>query len=475
MKYLKKISTVVLALMMVLSMGASVFAVENTNQHGNETTANSFKIPKDIVLFNTNGLKIYEPNVTYNYAITAGAPGENTTITDDPAISKYDGNTDKSVTAKVKAGTGGVTLTGTSSTDVKGVGQGNISVVFGDGEHEAAASYDFATNVEGAAVSESSKKATRDITVTINPADDAFKKDGNFVPGVYRYHIAETGSNANENGVKTYDNRLKDITLDVYLKWNANKDGLEVYGYVLSRDLTESENLKYDTAETPSMAKITGFDIPSNLVDGTGAATTSTADEYHTFNTTVTKTVDGALADKNNTWPFQIDVTGISSTEFYYQINEVTATGDLRTMGSGQTISNDNTKLKHGDKGIRVVGLPYNATVTVTETNNTSDTYTPSATYKAGSADAADITSELNIVGDFAPTKTAATLAYKNGKAASAKTLTDALTEDVIAFTNTLAAISPTNVVMRYAPYLFILGGAVMMLMISRRRKAEQE
>ena len=40
---------------------------------------------------------------------------------------------------------------------------------------------------------------------------------------------------------------------------------------------------------------------------------------------------------------------------------------------------------------------------------------------------------------------------------------------------NNLDSISPTNVVMRFAPYLFILGGAVVLLAVSRRRKAEQE
>ncbi len=482
MKNIKKIGALVLALVMVLAMSTTAFA-ETTTQHGTETTSNSFTIAKDIVLFNTDGSAIYEPNVTYNYAITAGVPGT-ATITDDPAVNTYDGNTDKSVTVQVKAGTGGVTLTGTDSV-AKGVGEGNINVVFGDGVHDTPASYAYATNTEGTSVSDSSNKATRNITVTIDPTSSAFQQtvDGvtNYVPGVYRYHITETANTANANGVKTPDGRLTDLTLDVYLHWNSGKTALEVYGYVLFRGLTENESLAYNGSGTATTAKVTGFDIASNMVTDANAAQTSTCDEYHTFNVTVSKTVDGNLADKNNAWPFSIDLTGITTTEFYYTRTgvgsgrDIAAANGLQTMGSSGV--NISQTLKSGES-ITITGLPYNATVKATESNNTPDFYNPSATHKAGSGTAVDITSELTISNSFVPASTyntAMTAVYKNGKAATAKTLTDALTTDIIAFTNTLTEISPTGVVLRVAPYVLMLAAGMFLFILMRRRREEPE
>ena len=469
-KTLKRLGALALALCLVLALSSVAWAAETTTQHGTNTSNTSFTIAKDIVLFNTDSKPIYEPNVTYNYAITAGAPGT-ATITDDPAVTDYDGDATKSVTVKVKAGTGGVTLTGTDGTS-KGVGDGNINVVFGDGAHDAAASYAYATNAEGATVAADSKKATRTFTVTIDPASDSFKQtvDGvsNYVPGVYRYHIAETGNNAEANGVKLPDDRLTDLTLDVYLKWaDENRNSLAVYGYVLFRDLTENESLTYgDTGA--STAKVTGFDIPSNLVDESNTGITSTADEYHTFNVTVSKDVNGALADKNNAWPFEISLTGINSTEFYYTRTgvgsgrDIAAANGLETMGTGVTISQN---LKAGEK-ITIFGLPYNATVKAKETNNTPDSYVPSAKFNSS-----DITAELTIADNFAPSKTAETDVYNNEKVSTAKTLADTLNEDTIAFTNTLAEISPTGVVLRFAPYALMLCAGVVLLVLSRRRR----
>ena len=40
-----------------------------------------------------------------------------------------------------------------------------------------------------------------------------------------------------------------------------------------------------------------------------------------------------------------------------------------------------------------------------------------------------------------------------------------------IYLTNKLDAISPTNVVMRFAPFLFIFGAAILLLVVMRRRR----
>lgn len=470
---MKKILSLVLAVMMIAVVGLAS-AAETTKQRGTETTEVTFTIAKDIVLFNTNSQPIYEPNVTYTYALTSVNPNR-ATITDDPAATAYDADAQKSVTVAVKAGTGGVTITGTDGV-AKGVGDGDINVVFGDGVHDATASYAYQTNAEGSTVTANSKKATRNITVTIDPASDAFKetKSDNttsFVPGVYRYHIAETSNTANVNGkgVKTPEGRLTDLTLDVYLRWNTDKTALQVYGYVLFRDLTETDSLTYDSS-TATTAKVTGFDIASNLVDEHDSATTSTADEYHTYNIKISKDVAGNMADTNNAFPFRVNLTGIENSEYYWTKGTDT-NKTLCTLGSGSEIVQ---RLKHGEY-FTIYGLPYNATVGVTETNNTYDYYIPTATYTAGTAAATDITSELTIANSFAPNSTAVTESYNNSKAANAKTLNDALTEDVIAFTNTLREISPTGYVARFAPYALILVAGIILLIVAKKRKPAEE
>ena len=77
---------------------------------------------------------------------------------------------------------------------------------------------------------------------------------------------------------------------------------------------------------------------------------------------------------------------------------------------------------------------------------------------------------------------TAATEGTQTTGVQKVSTYEDSKTQTVVAsdkatikFINDLSEVSPTNVVMRFAPYLFILGGAMMLLVASRRRKSDQE
>ena len=99
------------------------------------------------------------------------------------------------------------------------------------------------------------------------------------------------------------------------------------------------------------------------------------------------------------------------------------------------------------------------------ETNPTTEDYTTTATVNVETGTAVENATlaggaELAVVTDGAI------------KDAIDKAIDKGLTIDV---ENNLDTISPTNVVMRFAPYLFILGAAIVLLVLMRRRKAHND
>ena len=76
-------------------------------------------------------------------------------------------------------------------------------------------------------------------------------------------------------------------------------------------------------------------------------------------------------------------------------------------------------------------------------------------------------------------TKTTATMAvsnYDTDNTVSSVEATIAATDaQAVTFTNNLDAISPTGIVMRYAPYALILVAGVVLLLISKKRRKHTE
>ena len=74
---MKKLTALLLALVMVLAMSASAFADTGDAYNGaTQTTTTDNKIPltKTIVFINENGSSVYQPNITYSYGMTAVDP-----------------------------------------------------------------------------------------------------------------------------------------------------------------------------------------------------------------------------------------------------------------------------------------------------------------------------------------------------------------------------------------------------------------
>ena len=100
MKNLKKTLALVLALAMVLATGTTAFADGTNNYSGASQptiTAGATTIPltKTIVFFNKDGKDVYEPNISFSYAVAPDASvpaygGDRTS--NDPTITDASSN-----------------------------------------------------------------------------------------------------------------------------------------------------------------------------------------------------------------------------------------------------------------------------------------------------------------------------------------------------------------------------------------------
>ena len=269
----------------------------------------------------------------------------------------------------------------------------------------------------------SGQNATKDITYTFDPSKFPSA-------GVYRFVVAETATSVAPASIGIVRPTGYDTSkfLDVYVKNGTS--GPEIYGYALVDDEA--------SAVTSSSAKSQGWVAGDDL------------DEYETYNITITKNITGDLADLQAKFPFKIALTGNMSAANV----AVDGTGESIALASGTVTGN----LGNG-KTMIVKGLPKTVTFAVTEDNPTVDQYKTTATVtgitgttNASAANLAGSATDFSVVsgGDIA-----------NATAAIAITVE-----------NNLEKISPTGLVLRYAPYIMILGAGIVLLALSRRRRA---
>ena len=248
-------------------------------------------------------------------------------------------------------------------------------------------------------------------------------------PGIYRYSITEAASVTPET-VGVHDtNNAEGRYLDVYIVRNAN-DQLEVGGYVVHDGTTE--------AGAPASKR--SFD------DST----------FPTYNITLSKTVSGNMGDRAHQFGFAGTI--VDNARSFYAKKETApsaaATDKIAGAAAGSAVS---TTLCHQET-YYISGLTDQATVTYTETNDTSDVY------QTGISGATGITNA-----DPSAVAAGSTKAFSN--AVNAKDNAAAVT-----FTNTLETVSPTGVVMRYGAPLLILAAAVVLIALNRKsRKAGAE
>lgn len=426
---MRKFSTVLLALTMIFAMSISAFAAQDTVGDATieiKSGASTLNIPKTLIVTNPEEIKVYGPTVTYNFTASPATVEEGTKVTTD---AEYPDRTENDfATAVVKAGpVQGVTVTTQPS---------------------------FTTAETAAATGTKGVELTSNIVVTTDISK--FEK-----AGIYRYEIKDetTDATLTAAGITRETNYDATRYLDVYI-YNDSPSGLKIGGYTLLKN-----NTKEVTGVNDVDVKSPGF-ISGSEKDATGKVTTKggePTDLYNTINVKVTKEVTGGLGDKTNMFPFTIAVSNSSLT--YYTTSD-TATGVQGTSGNAASISKS---LKHDDSFL-IKGLNPKAEVTYTETNNTEDTYFVTINDKAS-----QVVNSINKE-ETAKNGTQTSAAQKVSNYVNCNTQSIAPSAySEIKFINNLDEVSPTNVVMRFAPYLFILAAGMILLMVSRRRKAEQE
>ena len=176
----------------------------------------------------------------------------------------------------------------------------------------------------------------------------------------------------------------------------------KVYGYVCIDSSLATTNI------TPSTAKTNGF------VDPDPSNTAITADEYHTYNLTLGKTLNGDSTMSSHPFPFDATWTAGAATGTFQFAVETTGTANVTktAQAAGSTVNGtaiaadtlykvgsanavgtadkDGTPSIAHNATVKYIGIPDGTKVAVTETNDVAGTtYTTTATEKIGSAAAA--------------------------------------------------------------------------------------
>ena len=432
---LKRIGAVALALAVSMTMGTAAFAADASTAKGvadvaesNETT---LTIPKTIYVYNDESTNVYQPDITYTYTVGTVETTSADTVTD------VSGNK-----ATVKSGiSGGVTLT-TDKAEFK--------------------------NTDTVTASTSGAAITKNIVVSVDLSQFSSA-------GVYRYSITEDVPDALTTAGITRDQKYSSVRyLDVYIGNDANgTNGKKVIGYVL---FVDNDGKGVIDGKTSGNSTITGKSNGFEQAIYTGdnyteqSDKTAYADRYYTYNYTIEKKIEGTLADKNNAFPFTFATSGVTGQKY---LVSTTGTSLAGAPDGVAAVGTDVTANLADGKTITIKGLPANTKFNVTEKNNTADTYTLGVVDESQTDPVVDNASvapsnnkamfnELTAMTNYA--------AYNNPKGTEPTASYSAAT-----FTNTLNEVSPTNVVMRFAPYLFILGAAIVLLVLMRRRKASQD
>ena len=460
------------------------------------TSSTTAEIPvtQDILLFNSENKRIWEPNIVYSYSVTSANVTNANIKTEDAddnevilsvhpgvigAITEMhdSGDASKEMTvsgeARIGTATFGTSTFGKPTESLKDTNKLTVETVEEGGEEVR---YNCSIDC----------KARQQMKITVDASEiyDT-NKDGvaDNAPGVYRYKIEDITEDSTfaEAGV-TKGSASDEIFLDVYTKYNDDQSGLVIYGYVMLRSGLGDDNtsITYNQSAEETV-KIDGYTTTSEG-DTNGDELVLPADYrgdcYYTYNIDVKKQVTGDLADRTHEFPFQIQLSnGTIKNSADFSVNDgrthfhtsLNSDGNWDSSGANMSNSNVDFKLKH-EEMISLIGLPKNTAIMVTETNDTNDVYSVSASFNGNGkpVQLADETSGNSVSVVKGGT---AKLQGDDNAPLTAKTNSES---DKVVFINTLRDVSVTGLLMNIAPFLFITAFGVLLLVLYMRNKKNE-
>lgn len=473
---MKKLVSLILAIMMIAVVGAAWAVATSTtstatlNANGEQNPFTSpdtpisvtdkiLKLDKEIKAYNYDATTINAPTISYTYTIGAATVATGTTVTDKTGNPTH--ATDVNVTAPVKAGV-----------------VSPAAPVIANGGVVAWTTADTLT-------------ASTDGTANYKPIQIDFSSVVFTGAGVYRYVINEALTTTDpvstyaQSGVTetTEGNGTKHTRyIDVYVrpKTTGFTNGStaaewDIYGFtcfVHNTSITEDN-------KTTAAVKSTGF------VDGTTDGTTSTAflaDQYYTYNLTLTKTVvNDPYSASSVAFPFTVIFTNATVTkniDIIGDIEAATVTGWTDPTAGALSSTSGVANIKSGGQ-IKYIGIPVGTTFDVYETNTATGVTYKVKTELTASATVAE-TNDASVNWGSAPANAVAQASTKETYQSTKVTAKPAADQDTdidytVAITNTLLEISPTGYVSRFAPYALILIGGIALLIIAKKRKPKEE
>ena len=435
MTKIKKFGALLLALVLVLSLSAPAFAdadltgdgiVGDFTNDNAQVQGNTVILYKEITASNPDSSTVNAPTITYSYAIAAGSADMD--LNDAPSAH----TSSNSVHVKTQAGIGNPTIKGSVAANT-----------WVDNKLVFSPAVQLETTPEG-------KANLFQIKIDFT---DVFANAG---AGVYRYQITETAANKDASGI-TEGEISETRFLDVYVNGNH-----EIYGYVCFTNNNGIDG-RPDSSTVAAAGKTPGFVA---VTEGS----TATADQYHTFNLTVTKDVknDNYTETTHHQFPFSITMANGTVSAKVLPIVTASANATWTALAEdGVSLSNitwDNCKIAD-EATIAFVGIPCGTKVTIKETNNV-----VGVTYNSASTGA-----DTNAADKYIFTGEVSNDAVANGNTALAVAGKNYAGTNQITFTNTLVLISPTGVVLRIAPYALMLSAGIVLFVLSRKRKAAEE
>ena len=463
MKHVKKISALLLALVMVMGLSVSAMAAggDMNTQAGvigefqTADTPDSAYDPtviiyQEITAYNQDSKDVNAPTIDYTYTITGLEGG----------VKLKDKGT-----AALHVSTNAVEVQ-TKDARTAAIGTPKIS-----------ASVDSSTYVDN------KLSLTPSVTLKTAPTGKVNRfpvkldfSDINWTSaGVYRFQIDETTAAAEKvaAGIKEGTTTNKRY-VDVYVKDASSGTGYEIYGYVCFTDTTTPIDGTQESTVTAA-GKTEGFVGSKANNEAYDAVNDSVADRYYTFNVKVSKTLQGDQSMNDHDFPFTVTFTNDSVTKAIVIKTEASENGGTATEGAlaSGTLSTattgitDNTHKIDHESYVTYVGIPVGISagtkVDVFEINDVTGT-TYLSKYKVDNGT------------ESTPKSINWTDPSNKSDVATFTVTADAhdAVSHVVAFTNILELISPTGVALRVAPYAAMMGGSVALLAVGRRRKEEE-